>query len=76
VTTTIKERLHLRVGNIVFEFLFYVLLMTVDFRSFGQCVFFGYMSDIFFENNLKYQGDKLSNVNVMMGVTRKGVFFN
>jgi hypothetical protein len=40
VTTTIKERLHLRVGNMAFEFLFYLLLMTVDFRIFGQHVLF------------------------------------
>jgi hypothetical protein len=39
----------------VFEFLFYLLLMEVDFRSFGKHVFFGYMSNIFFENNFKYQ---------------------
>jgi hypothetical protein len=47
VTTTTRERLHLRVENMVFEFLFYLLLMTVDFKSFGQHVFFGYMSTIF-----------------------------
>ena len=44
----IKERLHLRVGNMAFEFLFYLWLMTVDFKSFGQHVFFGYMSNIYF----------------------------
>jgi hypothetical protein len=77
VTVAIKERLHLRVGNMVFEFLCYLLLMTVDFKSFGQHVFFGYMSNIyFFENNFKYQLNKLSNVSVMMGVTRRGVLLN
>jgi hypothetical protein len=40
VTTTIKERLHRRVGNMVFEFfLFYLLLMTVDFRNFWTTCF-------------------------------------
>jgi hypothetical protein len=38
-----------------FEFLFYLLLMTVDFKSFWTtCFIFGYMSNIFFENNFKY----------------------
>jgi hypothetical protein len=48
VTTTIKEGLHLRVGNIAFEFLFYLLLMKIDFRSFWTtCFIFGYMSNAF-----------------------------
>jgi hypothetical protein len=45
---TIKEILRLRVGNMDFEFLFYLLLMAVDFRSFWTtCFIFGYMSNIF-----------------------------
>jgi hypothetical protein len=48
VTTTIKGRLHLKVGNMVFELLCYLWLMIVDFRNFGQHVFFGYVSNIFF----------------------------
>jgi hypothetical protein len=47
VTAAIKDRLHLRVGNMVFELLCYLWLMTVDFGNFGQHVFFGYMSNIF-----------------------------
>jgi hypothetical protein len=40
VTTETREGLHLRVENMVFEFLFYLLLMIVDFKSFGQHVLF------------------------------------
>jgi hypothetical protein len=40
VTTTIEERLHLKVGNMAFEFIFYLLLMADDFRSFGKHVLF------------------------------------
>jgi hypothetical protein len=47
VTIVIKERLHHRVGNKSFEFLFYLLLMTIDFRNFGTCFIFGYMSNMF-----------------------------
>jgi hypothetical protein len=39
VKSTIKERLHLRVGNMAFEFLFYLLLMTFDFRIFWTTCF-------------------------------------
>jgi hypothetical protein len=56
VTTTIKERLHLRVGIMDFEFLFYILLMTIDFISFWTtCFIFGYMNNTFLKT--------MSNIN-------------
>jgi hypothetical protein len=54
VTTTIKEIFHLRVGNMAFEFLFYLLLMTIDFRNFWTSCFILDIWVIVFENNFKY----------------------
>jgi hypothetical protein len=42
-----RERLPPKLENMIFEILCYLWLMALDFRNFGQHVFFGYMSNIF-----------------------------
>jgi hypothetical protein len=43
MTTTIKEELHHSLGNMAFEFLLYLLFMTVDFMDlWTTCLFWIY----------------------------------
>jgi hypothetical protein len=57
-----------------FEFLFYLLLMTVDFINFWTtCFIFGYMSNAFLKTMSNINEINCQNVHVMMGVTRRDV---
>jgi hypothetical protein len=78
VTTTIKERLHRRVGNMAFE-VFFILSIVNDsglHESLDNMFFFGYMSNIFLLKLISNVMSKFSNVDMWMATIRRCVFLN
>jgi len=76
VTTTIKEGLHHRLGNMDFEFLVLSIVDDYWLQELLDNMFYSrYMSNIF-ENNFKFHELNLPKVNMLMGETRRCVLLN
>jgi hypothetical protein len=75
VPTTTREIFSPKVENMDFKFLFIYCCEQLTSEILDNTLFFGYMGNIFLEIISIIIDTNCKNMNMMMGVTRRDVFF-